>query len=285
MMAARKVNNSEILSNVHNAMRLLTSAIEALSVNSFHEEQTTLLSSAGAPDKSIPLNWNTPPYVVRQRTGSPPVAVQNAQVAPARYVVFDFETSGIGKTTNVRVCQIGATALAEDFTVIDHFAHFCNPLVKMDQGAQNVHGFNTEFVSKFDSWEVVGGNFMRWLDLQRNASQDHQLTLMAHNGKRFDARILVSENARHGIGMPRNLYHCDSIDVMKILFPGRNSYSLGRIYEDVIGNPLADAHDAMADVNGVIQVLKCGHLGELTDAISLKQESFNHIIKRALRVT
>jgi len=265
MMAARKVNNAEILNNVHHAMRLLTSALEALSVGVARDDHILAMQP--------------------QRVAAPQLAVQSVEATPARYVVFDFETNGIGKTANIRVCQIGATALTEDFSVVDHFAHFCNPLAKIDKGAENVHGFNTDFVSKFDSWEVVGRNFMNWLDLMRNASQDHPLTLMAHNGKRFDARILVSENARHSIDMPRNLYHCDSIDVMKILFPGRNSYALGRIYQDVIGEPLADAHDAMADVNGVIQVLKRGHLGEMTDAISSKQESFNHIIKRALRVT
>ena len=220
-----------------------------------------------------------------QRVAAPRMTALPVEAIPARYVVFDFETNGIGKTANIRVCQIGATALTGDFAPIDHFSHFCNPLAKIDPGAEKVHGFNTEFVSKFDSWEVVGRNFMTWLDLVRNASQDRPLTLIAHNGKRFDARILVSENARHGIGMPRNLYHCDSIDVMKILFPGKNSYALGRIYADVIGEPLQDAHDAMADVNGVIQVLKRGHPGELTEAICIKQESFNHIIKRALRVT
>lgn len=268
MMAARQVNNAEILKNVQHAMRLLTSALESLAVGVDEDHL-----------RAISAQRNT------MAAPQPFMAVQSIEAPPARYVVFDFETSGIGKTENIRVCQIGATALAEDFSVLDHFAHFCNPLVKMNKGAGKVHGFNTDFVSKFDSWEVVGGNFMSWLDLVRNASQDFPLTLLAHNGKRFDARILVSENARHGIGFPRNLYHCDSIDVMKVLFPGKNSYALGKIYQEVIGEPLVGAHDAMADVNGVIQVLKRGHYSELTSAIFKHQESFNHIIKRSLRVT
>lgn len=265
-MAAKQMKRADIISNVAQAMRLITSALEALSVDIIDEDHFQAMQGQRS-EKQAPL------------------VLQAVRALPAKYVVFDFETSGIGKTTNIRVCQIGATALSEDFSVVDHFSHFCNPLVKMDASAVKVHGFNTDFVTQFDSWKEVGENFMSWLDLVRNAQQDNPLTLIAHNGKRYDARILVSENVRHGISMPRNLYHCDSIDVMKTLFPGKNSYALGRIYEELLGEPLADAHDAMADVNGVIQILRRAHRGELTDAIATHQESFNHIIKRALRVT
>lgn len=262
MMAAQQMNKAEIISNVHKAMRLLTSTLEALSVSTDEDHL----------------------YAMERQRAAASETTTMADVQKARYVVFDFETNGIGKTANIRVCQIGATALSEDFTTVDHFSHFVNPLVNMDERAQKVHGFDTDFVSKFDSWEVVGVNFMKWLDLVRNTNNEQPLTLMAHNGKRFDARILVSENARHNIEMPRNLFHCDSIDVMKTLFPGKSSYSLGQIYKDVIGEPLADAHDAAADVNGVIQIMRRGHPGELKNAIAHHQESFNHIIKRALKI-
>ena len=264
MMAARKINRAEILSNVHQAMRLLTGALEALAVGA-DDDHTVAMQ--------------------QQRRVSVAPQTMTVEAHPARYVVFDFETNGIGKTSKIRVCQIGATALSEEFEVIDHFAHFVNPIVKMGKEATKVNGFDTDFVQNFDSWEIVGANFMRWLDLLRNANQDNPITLMAHNGKCFDARILVSENARFNIEMPRNLYHCDTIDVMKTLFPGKNSYALGRIYENVIGEPMPDAHDAQADVNGVIQILNRGHPVELTRAIALHQESFNIITKRALKVT
>lgn len=264
MMAARQLGRAEILSNVHHAMRLLTSALEALSVGI---DEDHLIAQS------------------RQRSGEAQLSANPVSVPSARYVIFDFETNGIGKTSNIRICQVGATALTSDFEVVDHFSHFCNPIVKINKGAKEVHGLDQDFVSKFDSWDIVGGNFMRWLDLMRNADQDEPLTLLAHNGKRFDARILVSENARHGIEMSRNLYHCDSIDVMKAIFPGKNSYALGRIYEDVIGEQLQDAHDAMADVRGVIEILKRGHPGEVRTAIDTHQESFNHIIKRALKLS
>ena len=260
-MACRQLqlrNKHEILSKVHQAMRLLTSALEALSFEPDEEEQHP-----------------------RQMKITPSPAVPTAD--PARYVVFDFETNGIGKTKNIRICQIGAAALTEDFTVVDVFSHFCNPLALMDDGALAVHGLNEDFVEKFDTWSVVGGNFSKWLDLVRGADQEKPLTLMAHNGKRFDSRILVSENARHGVDLPQNLHHCDTIDVMKILFPSRNSYVLGRVYNDVIGFTMPDAHDAMADVNGVIEILKRGHPRALVNAISAHTESFNHVIKRVAK--
>ena len=266
MMASKQISRREILTNVNKAMRLLTSALEALAVED---------------DEHPPCR-----QMARQRFEEAVVQSPCVATAPrARYVVFDFETNGIGKTANIRICQIGATALADDFTVVDRFSHFCNPLVKIDKCATKIHGFDEDFVTNFDSWKVVGENFMQWIHIMRSADHEHPVTMMAHNGKRFDARILVSENARHGIEMPHNIYHSDTIPVMKALFPGRSSYALGKIYEDVIGSPLPDAHDAMADVNGVIEVLKRGHPAELTQAIETYQESFNHIIKRALKVT
>lgn len=259
----KQLSRSEILSNVHHAMRLLTSALEALSLEREDSAPTVLGTRL-------------------QRLGPSAATEAAVEIPPAKYVVFDFETNGIGKTSKLRVCQIGAAAMDENFTIIDRFTHFVNPLAKVEAGARKVHGLDQDFVNKFDSWEIVGSNFMKWLDLLRNADQDQPLTLMAHNGKRFDARILVSENARHKIELPRNLFHCDTIDVMKTLFPGKNSYALGRMYSEVIGVPLPDAHDAAADVAGVIEILKRGHPGSLAKAITEHKESFNLIIKRAL---
>merc|ERR1712224_1159878 len=82
------------------------------------------------------------------------------------------------------------------------------------------------------------------------------VTLLAHNGKRFDARILHFEHVRHGLPTPPNLFHADTVDVFKCTFPARASYKLGETYRDVVGHDLSNAHDADADVVGVCELLR-----------------------------
>lgn len=105
-------------------------------------------------------------------------------------------------------------------------------------------------------------------------------------GTRFDARIIVHENARHHISFPPDLSHCDSLQLLKALHPGESSYSLGKLYQSVFSEKLKDAHDATADVAAVARLLLTsksksrGKLSELAALIDQHSESIGHIQKR-----
>ena len=73
--------------------------------------------------------------------------------------------------------------------------------------------------------------------------------LCAHNGKRYDHRIL----AHHNWG-----YNCraaDSLQWFKTTSPGRNSYSLKNLHTELYGTGVPAAHNAMPDVHAVVRIM------------------------------
>jgi DNA polymerase III epsilon subunit-like protein len=209
----------------------------------------------------------------------------------ARFVVFDFETTGLGKTANIRIVQVGARALDSSLCTVSTFSSLVNPTVKIQKGAVAVHGISDERVRREKTWAVVGAELNQWLERIRAVAPPDQsqppLTLLAHNGKRYDVRILLFENSRHGHPLPANVRHADTIDVFKRSFPGRDSYNLGQMHADILGHELENAHDAMADVDGVCALLRkvaCrdgreGELGVIAE-IDVSSESLGGIAQR-----
>ena len=125
--------------------------------------------------------WEPPPLRL------PPAARTGKGVDPV-YVVFDFETNGLGKTEDIRVCQVGAQALNIDLHTLGTFNEFVNPLAAIDPKASAVNGINPKFVSKCDAWDDVGDRFNKWMNSVRD-STTQPIVMLAHNGKRFDARM------------------------------------------------------------------------------------------------
>jgi DNA polymerase III epsilon subunit-like protein len=200
-------------------------------------------------------------------------------------VLFDLETGGLGKTSEIRVCQIAATAVDEEFNVLGRFGRFCNPLSKMDEGAIATHGFSDEFVASFDDWATVGNEFNNFMSQMRSNNEEVPITLCAHNGKRFDMRIVVFEHARHHIQWPRNVNHSDSIETFKQLYPGLKSYSMAALHNHVFNMDVPNAHDASADVDAMYALLTDRYEEKRRAFATLLEnsESVAHVIKRAFK--
>ena len=73
--------------------------------------------------------------------------------------------------------------------------------------------------------------------------------LCAHNGKRYDHRILCHHNI-HFKGRA-----VDSLDLFKDASPGRNSYSLKNLYTDMFSAGIPAAHNAMPDVYATLRIM------------------------------
>ena len=220
----------------------------------------------------------------------PPIAPMRAREAalqgmyPPVFVLYDFETTGMGKTSEIRIRQIGARAISsKTLESIGTFTTFVNPGVPTSEGAKKVcriDAANEEYVAGLGTWREAGRRFSNWLQDMRNHNDDCPLHLIAHNGKRFDARILTFENARHYIDFNTfEVHSCDSIDVFKKVYPGLTSYSLGNIYQDVLGRELKGAHDAMVDVDGMWRLMKYKKDDAIANVIS-NSECFRHVQKR-----
>ena len=126
---------------------------------------------------------NTTPHV---RGDVDYVSLYNPPPAPPEpvkelYVLYDFETNGLGKTDGIRICQVGAVALDQNMREIATFNEFVNPLVAIDPGATAVNGIDADFVSKKPGWNIVGQWFNDWIEEHRG---NGIVNLVAHNGKR-----------------------------------------------------------------------------------------------------
>lgn len=202
-----------------------------------------------------------------------------AAAAGACYIAFDFETTGLGKTEHIRIVQVGARALDASLRPVDQFTSLVNPTIRIQRGAIEVHGISDERVASEETWAVIGLRLNQWMSRVRGPA-DGALTLLAHNGKRFDSRVLVFEHARHGLSLPPNLHHADTLDIFKRTFPGRPSYKLGEMHEGILGCELENAHDAMADVDGVCALLRRAGAEEAAAAAEACSEALEAIVKR-----
>lgn len=167
------------------------------------------------------------------------------------FVTYDFETTGLGK--NCQIVQMAAAVCAS--TDSPNFASFksdVQPSIAIDASAQKVHGITSERLADAEPWGVVGHCFAAWLESLRPAGCGQPIVLLAHNGKRFDARVLVTECRRCGITLPENLNHIDTIDIFKRVFPKvpgeKRKYNMAALHTQIFNRPIPNAHDAIGDV-------------------------------------
>mgnify|MGYP006135594923 CR=1 FL=1 len=191
----------------------------------------------------------------------------------------------MGKTSEIKIAQLSASGYDQHWNRVDRFTSFVNPLEAMDPSAIDVHGFSDEFCANFDPWAVVGQRFNDFLEGLRTQCGAREICLLAHNGLRFDFRIVVFEHALAGLEWPMDVTCCDTLKVVKTLYPGEPTYSLGRLYESVLGEPLRNAHDAAVDVEAVVRLLLAtdAHKETLEKVSGLVHEhstSLNLIVKR-----
>ena len=140
-----------------------------------------------------------------------------------------------------------------------------------------MNGIDADFVSKKPGWDVVGRHFNDWIEEHRG---NGIVNLVAHNGKRFDARILTFEHNRHDLTLPHNLYHTDTIPVLKELFPYLYDYKLGTVYQSTFHEPIPDQHTAMGDCRAMQRLLGTGSEKLIRDKLFKHRESFDCIVKR-----
>ena len=87
-------------------------------------------------------------------------------------------------------------------------------------------------------------NFNRWLE----ECNIQNAVLVAHNGRKFDFPALMNSLNSLELGddfCSRIIAFVDSLPLLKIKVPGRNTYSLGAMVNDIL-NAEYDAHDALA---------------------------------------
>lgn len=131
------------------------------------------------------------------------------------------------------------------------------------------------YAKEHDTWELkdsipIQDAITKFLDFIPKAGK---VIFVAHNGYKFDFAVIALHLERHGRSLPEGPTYMmfDSLYALKKKLPGRKSYSLGKIYKDIFGKSLENAHTADADTNAMFELLErsYGSKNEMLKGITL----------------
>lgn len=166
----------------------------------------------------------------------------DAAVADARWVVFDFETTGLSVAEGARIVEIGALKL-EGGQVADHFLTLVNPEVPIPAGATAVHGLTDADVASHPKLAEV---FPQFVDFAADG------VWVAHNLP-FDLSFVVAA-CRELALPPRANATVDLLGLARRLAPGLESYRLANLSR-AFDVPNPSPHRAVGDVAVESQLL------------------------------
>ena len=72
-----------------------------------------------------------------------------------REIVLDTETTGLDPKSGHRIVEIGAIELINHIPTDNIYHCYINPEREVDQGAFEVHGLSTQFLSQFQNFDNV----------------------------------------------------------------------------------------------------------------------------------
>ena len=158
---------------------------------------------------------------------------------------FDLETTSVKPetTTPVQIC------LMSEYQGVRRV--LMNTLVRpgepIQPGAQAVHGISDEMTKSAPDYAMVA-----WTAHLLGQEMEAQF-LLSYNGKLFDQPILD-----RCLGAPvfPGVTHIDMLDVAYRFFPDLPSHKLGAVYAEFMREPLDNAHNACADVNATLDLLR-----------------------------
>jgi len=134
-----------------------------------------------------------------------------------RQIVLDTETTGINISEGNRIIEIGCVELVNRKLTGNHYHQYINPERDSEQGALEVHGITTEFLTDKPLFTSVAKDF---IDFVSGAE------LVIHNAP-FDVGFLDNELKLDGNKYGLISDHCTVVDTLvmaKNMYPGqRNS--------------------------------------------------------------
>lgn len=156
-----------------------------------------------------------------------------------RWIILDTETTGLDPAFGHRIIEIGAVEVINRNITGRHYHTYLNPDRESDEGALQVHGLTTAFLSDKPRFEQQVDDFLAFID---------GAELIIHNAP-FDLKFLNAELGR--VGKEEVLSFCsgvtDSLVHAKELFPGKRN-SLDALCERYgISNAHRTLHGALLD--------------------------------------
>ena len=156
-----------------------------------------------------------------------------------REIILDTETTGLDPKSGHRIVEIGAIELINHIPTDNIYHCYINPEREVDQGAFEVHGLSTQFLSQFENFETVVDEFNAFIKSD---------PLIIHNAP-FDIGFLNSELLAIGRKPIDENRIIDTLPMARQKFPGAqvNLNALCRKYN--IDNSHRDLHGALVDAD------------------------------------
>ena len=156
-----------------------------------------------------------------------------------REIVLDTETTGLDPKLGHRIVEIGAVELVNHIPTNNIYHCYINPEREVDQGAFEVHGLSTQFLSQFETFENVVDEFNAFIKGD---------PIIIHNAP-FDIGFLNSELLAIGRNAIDENRIIDTLPMARQKFPGAqvNLNALCRKYN--IDNSHRDLHGALVDAD------------------------------------
>lgn len=219
---------------------------------------------------------------------------------------FDLEATGLSRWHD-KITQIGVTATLDTGTECIILGEF-ETLVKTDRiihpEASKLTGITNEMLKDAPTTQKSLHDLIYWLKELRTKTEckneNPNITLIAYNGINYDFPMLFSEFERWGMSAYVRLSSCGidylldpllwatkHIDTTCLLrkASGKCSFKLGDVHNAIIGNEIQNAHQALADTQGLMNI--CQHqtfctmeLKESKYCLSLKEYVGQYTIKR-----
>lgn len=176
-----------------------------------------------------------------------------------KVLLYDLETTGLGKTRDVGIVEIGC--ILAGYTDAGWIAEKqFHSLICAKGSVSNGKGGRPTFAEIQPALETF---------FREAKESSKTLTIAAHNGKRYDHRIMFFHGFKPPVGVPWG----DSMNWIKRKHPVLDGYSIKKLYPG--GSPPA-AHHALPDCEAVIVIMN-HHKIEPKD---VKGESWNAISAR-----
>ncbi|MBC7404102.1 MAG: DUF1653 domain-containing protein [Cytophaga sp.] len=167
-------------------------------------------------------------------------------------VMIDFETTGMSPDQGDRVTEVAALRIVGG-KVVGRYVTLINCNVRIPSFITELTGISQAMVNKAPPASDVIPELLRFIGTD---------TLAAHNAS-FDEKFLQAESQRLGLWSQHSGLIC-SVKLARRVFPGLDSYSLGRLAASLGIRFKGTAHRAEADseVASALILHIAAHLGE-----------------------
>ena len=239
------------------------------------------------PPPSPPLT--PPPPLTPLTPPPPPLTLSTSPICPPAprkagrgegkgraLVFFDLETTGLGKTANIRIREIGAIELSAVSASLG-FREAVNPCVPVQPQALAVAPVIDD-AETADTWQYVGQRFRAWMD----DCYPGGVVLAGFNSKRYDSRIFCFEQQRWGHRCSRDLEFVDMMEVFRHFFPEVGKpRRLENYHKHVFdGLSIPSAHTALGDAMALRDIAATLDKDKLWAEVEKHKETLDGVCKR-----